>query len=165
MKTSVAQKCSVRKWKLENKDKVSEANKRYYETHKEYHKEYYKAYSAEHQDEQKERWSNWYATDKRSLYNKEYSKTHPEINHRRHRVRKARKLGVVGGHFTDAQFAELCDVYGNKCLCCGKIDVKLTADHIVPLILGAPHSDEISNIQPLCQPCNSRKGTKTVDYR
>jgi 5-methylcytosine-specific restriction endonuclease McrA len=57
----------------------------------------------------------------------------------------------------------LCAHYGNRCLACGRDDVKLTADHIVPLARGG--SDDISNIQPLCARCNSKKGTKTMDHR
>jgi 5-methylcytosine-specific restriction endonuclease McrA len=47
-------------------------------------------------------------------------------------------------------------------LCCDK-KRKLTADHIVPVSKGG--TSNISNIQPLCGPCNSSKGAKTVDYR
>ena len=49
------------------------------------------------------------------------------------------------------------------CLCCGKIDVALTMDHVIPLSKGGEHN--ISNIQPLCGICNSKKNTKAIDYR
>jgi 5-methylcytosine-specific restriction endonuclease McrA len=48
-------------------------------------------------------------------------------------------------------------------LCCGRPDVKLTQDHVVPLARGG--SNLIDNIQPLCASCNSSKGTQTIDYR
>lgn len=61
-----------------------------------------------------------------------------------------------------------------QCLCCGQragdIDtstgnpVVITHDHIVPLSWGGANS--IENSQPLCQPCNSRKGNRhATDYR
>lgn len=39
----------------------------------------------------------------------------------------------------------------------------LAKDHITPLALGG--SDGIGNLQPLCQPCNLKKGGDCTDYR
>lgn len=44
---------------------------------------------------------------------------------------------------------------GRACLNCGSAD-DLTLDHIWPRSLGG--TDEVSNLQTLCRPCNSRKG-------
>lgn len=78
-------------------------------------------------------------------------------NHRRRvRVRDA------GPSFTTQQWRALCEQYGHRCLCCGE-HKPLTPDHVIPLSLGG--SNTIDNIQPLCGPCNSRKFTKTTDYR
>lgn len=44
----------------------------------------------------------------------------------------------------------------------GGINTKLTEDHIVPLSRGG--SNNIANIQPLCQKCNSRKGIQIIKY-
>jgi 5-methylcytosine-specific restriction endonuclease McrA len=56
----------------------------------------------------------------------------------------------------------LCEKYHKRCLCCDKRR-KLTADHVIPVSKGG--TSDISNIQPLCQPCNSSKGAKIIDYR
>lgn len=72
-----------------------------------------------------------------------------------------RKRGA-GGRFTPAEWAALCARFGNVCLACGAPG-PLTADHVLPLLLGGANT--IDNIQPLCQSCNSRKGTSTTDYR
>lgn len=54
------------------------------------------------------------------------------------------------------------ELYGNKCLCCGT-EEKITIDHVVPVKKGGVN--ELSNMQPLCKSCNSRKSTSTTDYR
>lgn len=77
------------------------------------------------------------------------------------RSRRARRHGSRGSH-TPAQFRSLCESFGNVCVCC-KQSKPLTEDHVIPLINGG--TDFIENIQPLCGPCNSRKGTKSTDYR
>lgn len=76
--------------------------------------------------------------------------------------RRARIYGNEGD-YTGVEFKKLCSQYDNRCLACGRNDIPLTADHIVPVSCGG--SNYIDNIQPLCQSCNSSKGTKTIDYR
>ncbi|WP_316886341.1 HNH endonuclease [Ralstonia thomasii] len=49
-----------------------------------------------------------------------------------------------------------------RCLCCGS-HLDLRADHVVPESEGGAAS--LENLQTLCLSCNSRKGTKTIDYR
>lgn len=67
--------------------------------------------------------------------------------------RYARKKNADGFH-TLEEWNNLKDEFDNKCAICGE-NKKLTKDHIIPLSEGG--SDYISNIQPLCRSCNSRK--------
>lgn len=67
-----------------------------------------------------------------------------------------------GGKFSAHEWRLLCDRFGSICIACGN-KTRLTADHIVPVSKGG--SSHISNIQPLCQSCNSRKGAHIIDYR
>lgn len=78
----------------------------------------------------------------------------------RHRLREASKRaqGVV----TPAQWRALCAYFGGTCLCCGQV-APLVMDHVIPVSKGGPNT--IENIQPLCQPCNNAKFTKSTDYR
>jgi len=79
--------------------------------------------------------------------------------------RRARRLGIeLTGGMSDVDFAELCARYDHRCLCCGRTDVVLTVDHIVPIVDGG--SGNIGNVQPLCVSCNGYKSDKFVmDYR
>lgn len=55
---------------------------------------------------------------------------------------------------------------GGSCERCGhtpKEGRRLHIDHIKPLSRGG--TNKLSNLQLLCQPCNNRKATKTIDYR
>ena len=73
---------------------------------------------------------------------------------RRARVHK------VGGTFTIEQWKQRCEEYHYLCAYCRKPDCKLTVDHMVPIIRGG--SNDIENIAPACQSCNSKKGKMTA---
>lgn len=75
-------------------------------------------------------------------------------------VQPRRKLE---GGYTQEQWEKLCSFF-DGCPKCGKKDVKLTADHIIPVTLGGTNT--IDNIQPLCLSCNVKKSNLyIVDYR
>lgn len=76
--------------------------------------------------------------------------------------RRALKKGSQGS-YTAHEWKQLCEQHGNTCARCG-CSGPLTVDHIVPLTKGG--SNFLSNLQPLCRPCNSSKGNReVVDYR
>lgn len=51
---------------------------------------------------------------------------------------------------------------GYRCLACGD-GTMLRADHVVPEVNGGDATPD--NLQTLCRRCNSKKSTKTIDYR
>jgi 5-methylcytosine-specific restriction endonuclease McrA len=78
--------------------------------------------------------------------------------------RRAAKRNVLGNDCTPQQWQDLVRFYSPDgcCLACGRVS-ELTADHVVPLSKGGTNS--VSNIQPLCRPCNNAKYTQEIDYR
>jgi 5-methylcytosine-specific restriction endonuclease McrA len=86
---------------------------------------------------------------------------HPERIKSMRERRRARLKGASGS-FTGREWLALCQRYEWRCLRCGQ-QQPLTPDHVKPLALGG--ANDISNIQPLCGPCNYSKGAREVDYR
>lgn len=99
--------------------------------------------------------------DKAKKWANENSVRRREISRFAERKRRSSKIG--NGFHTQEEWQQLCDIYGNICLCCGSFEKLLTVDHIIPLSKGG--TDYIDNIQPLCMNCNAKKHTKIIDYR
>lgn len=81
------------------------------------------------------------------------------------RIRRVRKKDI-GGSFTLEQWEDLKQSVNHTCKVCGRSDVKLTVDHIIPISkwvewaeINTPaySGNDIENIQPLCLNCNIKK--------
>lgn len=102
--------------------------------------------------------------DKINAYGKVWRQENKEKANEKTRRYRARKRGQ-SDNFTASQWLALKQKYNSTCLKCLKQEpeIKLEADHVVPLSCGG--SNDITNIQPLCEMCNRTKHTQTVDYR
>lgn len=83
-----------------------------------------------------------------------YKKKYPEKNAYHSGLHRVKNYAAEGSH-TLEEWNLLKIRYGNMCCFCKRSNIKLTVDHIIPLSKGG--SNFISNIQPLCGSCNSRK--------
>lgn len=77
---------------------------------------------------------------------------------RNDRVTVARLLGT----HTAEEWKALTSEFNFRCVRCGGTYFNVERDHIVPLYQGG--SDSITNIQPLCAPCNTGKGPETFNW-
>lgn len=143
----VVNQAAQRKWKKNNPDKVNVWRKRWNEKHPEYQ-------------------IQWRHGKKRLLreYDREYRRKNAVRRYAQAAAYKAKRRSG-GGSYTVQEWLALKAKYNNTCLWCGRKEpeVKLSADHIIPVIKGG--SSYIDNIQPLCLSCNSRKGAKIIDFR
>lgn len=118
-----------------HKDKIKEANKKFWSTHP---------------PQTGEKCSAW----------KGGITKHPNYYTHVNKLRKDRLLGAIGTH-SIYEWELLKKQYGFTCPCCHK-KLALVKDHIIPLSKGG--SNFIENIQPLCRSCNAKKYTKSTKY-
>ncbi len=83
----------------------------------------------------------------------------PEKRRESTQRRRARKAGAEG-HTTAAEFTDICTAQGGLCAYCGA-EAPLELEHAIPLSGGG--SNWPSNIVGACRPCNSSKGTSSVE--
>jgi 5-methylcytosine-specific restriction endonuclease McrA len=143
-----SRRASYMRWAEANPEKVKANRKAHYEANHQAALEYSAKFRAENPKLVKERLAEW-------------KRQNPDKVSALQQKRRTAKT-KAGGAYTSAQWIALCEKYHNKCPRCDK-KKKLTPDHVVPVSKGG--TSNISNIQPLCGPCNSSKGAKTVDYR
>jgi hypothetical protein len=80
------------------------------------------------------------------------------------RVREERERdGSRGRPPSKREWLAYCYRLGDCCLRCGAYNVTLTRDHVEPLVHGG--RNDLSNLQPLCESCNSDKADAATDYR
>jgi len=142
-------KINARTWKQENADRKKELDRRWQIENKERSNGHKQRWLRDNREKAKEAAKRW-------------RQRNPDKKIAIEENRRARKQ-KAGGSFTAAEWRDLVQHYGNKCLNCGRVDVQLTVDHIVPISKGG--GSDIENIQCLCLQCNSSKGDKTIDYR
>ena len=159
-------KCGANEWKASGGCAACarEYDRHYRQNHKAKIREYFSRYREDNHDKIQRNATrrNKLVPNKNRENTSRWQKDNPEASlakQHRYRTRKT----AAGGSYNAAEWQALVNHYGGKCLCCGRDDVKLTADHVVPVSKGG--SSNIDNIQPLCFSCNSSKGAKTIDYR
>jgi 5-methylcytosine-specific restriction endonuclease McrA len=166
---SICRECEnakTREWRANNKDRVRELNQQHYEANREERKAYHRQYRQENPEYFREKQQEFreqnptYSRD----YNREWARANPDKRAEKDNKRRAFKMGKSGS-FSSREWAELKRRYNYTCLRCGRYEpeIKLTADHIVPISKGG--AGTIENIQPLCKSCNSAKYDDTIDYR
>lgn len=181
-KTNWCKVCSseqLKKWRREHEEQRKAQGRRAYYAHREDRIKRVMKWAKENKEKHDKWVNNWHLAhkekgieanrksakkypDRQRTKTRKYRAEHPEWAILQVEKRRARKL-AGGGDISAKEWKELKEKYGNKCLCCGRTDVRLTLDHVIPLSLGGLHN--IENAQPLCLSCNSQKHTKEIDYR
>ena len=64
--------------------------------------------------------------------------------------------------FSEKDWEETKEYFGNKCVYCGASDREIVRDHAVPINRYSIGEHKLGNIVPACRDCNSRKGEQ--DY-
>lgn len=155
----------VRKWRLNNLACARERERKYRENNRETRAHAIKNWKNRNKQRIRDRASLYYeARIKRhgrehiNKINREYKRANRDkcnvITQNRRCLERA-----APGNFTNAEWIAVCERFGWTCPCCGKCK-PLTRDHIVPILRGGDNF--ISNIQPLCKSCNSRKNNKII---
>lgn len=145
------QRAAIARWNERNRTRRKARLKAWWDAHPDYY--------AEWKERNRAKWKEYHFHHQRA-----YRKRHPNYCKLAQHRRRAR-IKLSGGVITHAEWEAMKAHYNYTCLCCGRRepDIKLTLDHVIPIVAGGPNV--ISNAQPLCGTCNSTKGRTIKDYR
>ena len=87
----------------------------------------------------------------------EKGKTRKALNERKRRARFQEVLCTL----TLEEWQEILQSYQFSCYYCGRDDVKMTIEHVIPISRGGNHTKE--NVVPACGSCNSSKRERLID--
>lgn len=139
-------KASAYKWRAKNPDKAREINLRWLAKpgSKEKARSAVKAWSEANPEKLKTASRNWHTE------NQHYWRL------------RAEAFSKVLADFTFEQWLEVQEENGYRCAYCLSSEVKLTMDHVIPILRGGQHTRD--NIVPACKPCNSKKKDRLIFY-
>ena len=153
------------KWVKANPEKIKEGHVRWEKNNPKRVKENHSKWAKNNPKKIKEARGKWAKNnpERVKVLAREWRKENPEMGKASKHKRRARKL-AVGGSFTAAEIKKILKQQKGKCIVC-KVGITKAyhIDHIMPLMLEG--SNNISNIQLLCQHCNLSKGAKhPIDF-
>lgn len=133
---------------------------RYYAQHRAYFTKHNKRYYAEHRDAEKVRstiYQQAHPEQARATNIRAKKRYRQTANGRAAAIRCTQKRRRLNVGAIDWKAWERKRRRIGKCVLCSATDKALTIDHIIPVSKGG--TNDTRNLQPLCQPCNSRKST------
>lgn len=157
----------------EEKAKVRERNRLYYEANLQRIREWGREYRSANRERINENSRAWYQKNRELVsekgvhyrssrkeqiraYQAAYRAANPGAQHKATTARKRRLDSVLVIVPTPEQIAAKWAYWGDQCwMCGGDAD---TLDHVKPLAALGPHI--LANFRPACKPCNSRKHSK-----
>lgn len=148
------------RWTEENKDRARAAVARWAEANKDRKKATNSARYKRKKDELSAKRAVYRAANRERIseQNAAYYRANPDKARANWANRRARMRQAIGSH-TGEDIAQLFRLQLGKCVYCKtSIEDKYHVDHIIPLAAGG--SNDRTNIQLLCPPCNLSKGAK-----
>jgi hypothetical protein len=151
----------MRQYRRDNPELIREGKKAYDATHREQRRNRIRKDYRKDPGKHKKWHRKWNAKNKNRIETtaKAWRESHPDNIQAFGLRRRQRKYSAGGNGVSGEKWIELKNDYMNRCVYCGK-QVKLTLDHIQPLVDGGLH--DIENAAPACKSCNSKKGIKSL---
>lgn len=155
-----------RVWKKKNRAKVAEGDRRYWRENSEKCNAVHNSWWAKNLDKRKKKDRRFYRKNRDRLLQKRgiWAKENPHIVNAWNATHRARRRNASGKH-TGEEAILLLEKQEYRCAnpyCAADLRlVKGHKDHKTPITRDG--SNDISNLQWLCAPCNLKKGTKTQE--
>ena len=155
----IGKKAYMKKYRIENKDKIILTRKKYVQKNKKIISKVRKKHRIKNSTSiaKYQKQYRLKTSEKRKQYQREWYKNNPEKGRFYRALHRSRKL-KNGGMFSQEDISKLLISQQNKCVYCTKELKEYHIDHIIPISKGG--SNWPDNLQILCRFCNQSKHDK-----
>jgi 5-methylcytosine-specific restriction endonuclease McrA len=159
---SVCKTCG-KKWRQENKDKLTEYNRERRKNNPEKLEEWKKKYAATHRENQRLYKMNnkEKVREYNRIYNKSYRQTlTAKFNKKKYKQKRKYKDKILINTLTKQDWEDALEYFKRSCAYCGLRTHELHQEHVIPSAKDGHYTRQ--NIIPACSKCNLSKGAKDL---
>lgn len=146
-----------------NRDRINACSAAWRRANRERHLELIRRWTRENIDSKRMAGKLYRDANRQAMRDRDKTPERREHNRQNAIIQNAKRRAVAGAvvrPVTALEWAAIVASYCGMCVYCYARPVKLTMDHIQPLVRGGDHS--VSNLAPACKSCNSAKNSKTL---
>lgn len=158
--------CYHQEWRKANPARVQKSNKKKAPYRRAWVKAFYQKHPEKHREIKRAKANaEWQKSnrDQLAVNHKAWKQANPDKMRELIRLQTHRRQARLKGlpyTLTQLEWQAILDAYQHRCAYCGRDDVKMTQDHVIPVAHGGGYTAD--NLIPACKSCNCSRSDMSI---